>query len=82
MSRFDEHRKYIHELANTLSILDGNVARVLTLLTRNHPEMKEEISKLMKADEYSKKSIHTLKIFRERVHKMIAEDAAEQEQKK
>ena len=75
MSQYDEHRKYIHELANTLSILDGNVSRVMTLLSRQHPELKDEIAKLGKADEYCKKSIHTLKQFREHVHRMINDEA-------
>lgn len=74
MSQYDEHRKYIHELANTLSILEGNVSRVLTTISRSHPEMKDEVTRLMKADEYCKKSIHTLKQFREHVHKMINEE--------
>ncbi len=74
MSPFDEHRKYIHELANTLSILDGNIARLKATLSSEHPELKEEMARLMKADEYSKKSIHILKQFREHVHKMISEE--------
>ncbi len=76
MSQYDEHRKHIHELANTLSILEGNVSRVLTMISRAHPEMKDEISRLMKADEYCKKSINTLKVFREHVHKLVNEEAA------
>ena len=74
MSQFDEHRKYIHELANTLSILEGNVSRVMTTISRQHPEMKDEVTRLMKADVYCKKSIHTLKQFREHIHKMINEE--------
>jgi hypothetical protein len=81
MSQYDEHRKYIHELANTLSILEGNVSRVLTMISRAHPEMKDEVTRLMKADEYCKKSIHTLKQFREHVHKQINEDAAKSSEK-
>ena len=81
MSQYDEHRKYIHELANTLSILEGNVSRVLTMISRSHPDMKDEVTRLMKADEYCKKSIHTLKQFREHVHKMINEEASKDGEK-
>ncbi len=81
MSQYDEHRKYIHELANTLSILEGNVSRVLTMISRSHPDMKDEVTRLMKADEYCKKSIHTLKQFREHVHKLVNEEAAKDGEK-
>jgi len=68
---FDEQRKHIHELANTLSIVEGSVARVLTLLSKNHPELVDEINRLKKADEYSKKSITALKALRDHVHEKI-----------
>jgi hypothetical protein len=61
----DEHRKLIHDLANSLSVLDASVSRSLTLLLKNHPELVEEITRLKKADEFSKKSISILKQFRE-----------------
>ncbi len=64
----DQHRKYIHDLANSLSIVEASIARVLTLLSRNHPELADEINRLKKADEYSKKSIVTLREFREHIH--------------
>ena len=67
----DETRKYIHDLANTFSIIDASVARALTMLTRNHPELTEEITRLKKADEYIKKSVHTLRAMREHVHSQI-----------
>lgn len=70
----DETRKYIHDLANSFSILDASLARALTLLTRNNPQLADEIQRLRKADEYVKKSIHTLKQLREHVHKQIAEE--------
>lgn len=66
--RYTEIRKYIHDLANSFSIIDASVARALTLLTRNHPELSDEITRLKKADEYIKKSVHTLRAFREHVH--------------
>lgn len=68
MSIYDEHRKYIHDLANNFSIMDASLSRALTLLTRNNPQLNDEIQRLRKADEYMKKSIHTLKSFREHVH--------------
>jgi hypothetical protein len=61
----DEHRKLIHDLANSLSVLDASLSRSLTLLLKNHPELVEEITRLKKADEFSKKSISILKQFRE-----------------
>lgn len=65
---FDETRKYIHDLANNFSIMDASISRALTLLTRNHPELEDELTRLKKADEYMKKSITTLKAFREHIH--------------
>lgn len=71
---YDETRKYIHDLANNFSILDASVSRALTLMTRNHPQASDEITRLRKADEYIKKSIHTLKAFREHVHHQINQE--------
>ncbi len=65
---FDETRKHIHDLANTFSIIDASVSRALTLLSRNNPQLSDEITRLKKADEYVKKSIHTLRQLREHVH--------------
>lgn len=70
---FDETRKYIHDLANSFSIIDASVSRALTLMNRNHPDAADEIARLQKADEYIKKTIHTLKSFREYIHGQIAE---------
>lgn len=67
----EEHRKYIHDLANTLSIVEASVGRVLTLLSRNHPELADEITRLKKADEYSKKSVQILRDFRQHIHDQI-----------
>lgn len=72
--KFDEQRKFIHDLANSLSIVEASVARALTLLNRNHPELADEIHRLQKADEYSKKSINTLREFREHIHNQIKEN--------
>lgn len=76
---FDETRKYIHDLANSFSIIDASLSRALTLLTRGNPQMSDEIQRLRKADEYVKKSIHTLKLLREHVHKAQAEEAGKGE---
>jgi hypothetical protein len=64
----DETRKYIHELANTFSIIDASVSRALSLLSRNNPQLSDEIARLNKADEYIKKSITILRELREHVH--------------
>lgn len=72
---FDEQRKYIHDMANSLSIVEASVARVLTLLSRNHPELTDEIARLKKADEYSKKSVEALRALREVVHNQIKQQS-------
>ena len=74
MIDLNEHRKYIHDLANNFSIMDASISRAMTMISRNHPEMAEELTRLKKADEYMKKSIHTLKAFREHLHKQIQEE--------
>lgn len=71
--KFDEQRKYIHDMANSLSIVEASISRVLTLLSRNHPELTDEIQRLKKADEYSKKTITALRSLREHVHSQIKE---------
>jgi hypothetical protein len=71
---FDEQRKYIHELANSLSIVEGSVARVLALLVKNHPDLADEINRLKKADEYTQKSITALRALREHVAKQIVQN--------
>lgn len=68
----DETRKYIHDLANSFSIIDASVSRALTLLTKNNPELTDEIQRLKKADEYVKKSVQTLRDLRQHVHNQIA----------
>ena len=70
----DETRKYIHDLANSISIIDASVARALSLLTKNHPDLKYEIARIQKAVEYIKKTIHTLRAMREHVHGQINAD--------
>jgi hypothetical protein len=61
-------RKYIHDMANTISIVDASLSRVLTLLTRNNPQLEDEINRLKKADENLKKTITALRELREVIH--------------
>lgn len=58
-------------MANSLSIVEASVSRALSQLVKNHPELTDEISRLKKADEYSKKSITALMALRELVHAQI-----------
>ena len=71
---FDEERKYIHELANSLSIVEGSVARVLSLLVKNNPSLEDEINRLKKADEYTKKSITAIRSLRAHVANQIKQN--------
>ena len=71
---FDEQRKYIHELANSLSIVEGSVARVLSLLVKNNPSLEDEINRLKKADEYTKKSITAIRSLRAHVANQIKQN--------
>jgi len=70
----DEQRKYIHDLANSISVLEASVARALRDLKSQHPEMTETIARLEKANEYSQKTITTLRAFREYVHSLIPKE--------
>ncbi len=74
MSYNEENRKFIHDLANNMSIVDASIVRAITLLARNHPAAAEEIMRLKKADEYVKKSIFVLKSFREHVHAQVQKE--------
>ena len=67
----EETRNYIHDLANNFSIIDASLARALTMLSRNNPQLTEEIQRLKKTDEYVKKSIQTLRDLRSHVHSQI-----------
>lgn len=73
----DETRKYIHDLANSFSIIDASLSRALTLMLRNHPQLADEIQRLRKADEYVKKSVHTLRQLREHVHAQVNAEKSE-----
>ena len=67
----EETRNYIHDLANNFSIIDASLARALTMLSRNNPQLTEEIQRLNKTDEYVKKSIQILRDLRAHVHSQI-----------
>jgi hypothetical protein len=73
MSQYDDTRKYIHDLANSFSIIDASLSRALALLAKNNPNLTDEIQRLKKADEYVKKSVTTLRELRQHVHNQIAE---------
>lgn len=67
----DETRKYIHDLANTFSIMDASISRTLSLLKKSNPQLSDEISRLEKADDYMKRSIETLRQLRQHIHDQI-----------
>ncbi len=69
--KLEDQRKHLHDMANSLSIVEASVSRVLTLLGRDHPELVDEINRLKKADEYSKKTINSLKALRELSHDQV-----------
>ena len=68
---YDEQRKFIHEMANSVTIVESSVSRVLKILSKNHPELEDEINRLRKADEYSKKCITALKDFRGKIQEQM-----------
>lgn len=70
----DQERKYIHDLANSISVLEASVARALRDVKSHHPEMTDTIARLEKANEYSQKTIKTLREFREYVHSLISKE--------
>lgn len=67
----DETRKYIHDLANTFSIIDASISRTLSLLNKSNPQLTDEIARLQKADDYMKRSIETLRQLRQHIHDQI-----------
>jgi cob(I)alamin adenosyltransferase len=68
----DETRKYIHELANQLFVIDASVSRALSILDKKSSDQsEEEITRLRKAAEYLKKSIVTINDLRSHIHAQI-----------
>ena len=64
----EKTRNFIHELGNSLFVVDASLARALNLLLKSHPELTEEITRLKKANEQMKKSIQILPDFRAHIH--------------
>jgi hypothetical protein len=67
MIKNEELRKYIHDLANSFSVIDASLNRAASLLTRDHPHLEEELKRIHAANEHVKKSISILRDFREYV---------------
>jgi hypothetical protein len=69
MIKNEELRKYIHDLANSFSVIDASLNRASTLLAKDHPELGEELKRIHVANEHVKKSIVILREFRDYVQK-------------
>ena len=67
----NQTRKYIHDLANSLSVVDASLSRVTKMLSEKLPEDSEELRRLAKANENLKKSIGTLRDLRQLIHSEI-----------
>ncbi len=74
---FSEERKHIHELANHLTIIQGAVKKVLRNIEEKKLSVPEERERLLKADDYLKKSIESLRDLRTSIHKKIEESPIE-----
>lgn len=60
----EEQRKCLHDLANSLSVLEGLVLITKRSLEKNQPQLQDEITKLNKALDYSKQSMESLQSLR------------------
>jgi hypothetical protein len=60
-------RKYVHDLANSLSVVDASLSRGLKLLGEKLPPESEELKRLLKADEALRKSIEILRELRQTI---------------
>jgi hypothetical protein len=60
-------RKYVHDLANSLSIVDASLSRGIKLLGEKLPPDSEELKRLLKADEALRRSIETLREIRQTI---------------
>ncbi len=58
-------RKYVHDLANFLSVADASLSRSIKLLTEKLSLESEELKRLQKTEEALKKSIEALQNLRE-----------------
>jgi uncharacterized membrane protein affecting hemolysin expression len=64
-------RDLLHDLANNLLIIDANISQVRKQIEKDHPEMKNESTRLAKAEEYSKKAMGHLKGLKDFVNSEI-----------
>ncbi len=71
--KFSQERKHIHELANHLTIIQGAVKKVLRNIEEKKLALPEEKERLIKADDYLKKSIESLRDLRATIHEKIEE---------
>lgn len=72
-----EHRKFVHDLANDITIIDGSLAKVDFLLKKaGKSEEDEELVKLAKARSRIKDIVTKLRAYREFIH---AQEAATKE---
>ena len=71
---FSKERRYIHELANHLTIIQGAVKKVLRNFDEKKLPLDEERERLLKADDYLKRSIEALRDLRSQVHEKIQEN--------
>ena len=55
----------MHDLANSLSVLEGLVLVTTRSLKKDNPQLVNEIEKLTKSLDYSKKAIDSLQKLRE-----------------
>lgn len=61
---FTTERKCIHELSNQLTIIQGAVRKVLRNIDDKQLGLPEEQERLLKADDYLKQGIETLRTLR------------------
>jgi len=74
---FSQERKHIHELANHLTVIQGAVKKVLRNLEEKKVVLPEETERLLKADDYLKRSIESLRELRVSIHEKIDEAGGE-----
>jgi hypothetical protein len=73
-----EHRKFVHDVANDITIIDGSLAKVDFLLKKaGKTEEDEELIKLTKARTRIKDIVTKLRTYREYIH---AQEAATKEE--
>lgn len=68
---FAPEREHIHELANHLTIIQGAVKKVIRSIDEKKLDMSDEKDRLVKADDYLKKSVLALRSLREELEVKI-----------